>query len=98
MRKDPRMSYRVVNQTQVDKKQIQKTAMKIQVCIKKHFFDYRPGCEVVFTIEFLCDCENWLDFQFDDCLRKEDLNDESLLNSSVTEEDIVDDDYYLEEN
>ena len=43
-------------------------------------------------------CENCLDFQFDDCLRKEDLNDECLLNHSVTEEDIIDDDCYLDEN
>ena len=39
-----------------------------------------------------------LNFQFDDCLRKEDLNNECLLNHSVTEEDIIDDDYYLDEN
>ena len=40
----------------------------------KHFTDYRPGYEVVFTKEFLCHCENSLDSQFDDCFRKEDLN------------------------
>ena len=78
MRKDPRMSYSVVNQTEVDKKRMQKTARKIQGCMIKHLFDYRLECEVVFTKEFFCDCENCLDFQFDDCLRKEDLNDESL--------------------
>ena len=98
LRKDPRMSYKVVNQTEVDNKRMQKIARKIQGCRMKHLFDYRPGCKVVFTKEFLCDCENCLDFQFDDCLRKEDLNDECLLNHSVTEEDIIDDDCYLDKN
>ena len=36
----------------------------------KYSFDSRPGFEVVFTTEFLCNCENYLDFQFDDCFSK----------------------------
>ena len=57
------MSYSSVNQKEVDKKQMQKTTKKIQVCMIKHLFDYRSGYEVVFTNEFLCYCENHLDFQ-----------------------------------
>ena len=39
-----------------------------------------------------------LDLQFDDCLKKEDLNDEGLLNHSVSEEDPIDDDCNLDNN
>ena len=39
-----------------------------------------------------------LDLQFDDCLKKEDLNDEGLLNHSVSEEDTIDDDCNLDNN
>ena len=60
LRKDSHMSYSVVNQTEVDNKRMQKIARKIQGCMIKHLFDYRPGCEVVFTKEFLCDCKNCL--------------------------------------
>ena len=42
-RKDPRMSYSVDNQTEVDQKRMEKTARKIQGCMIKHLFDYRPG-------------------------------------------------------
>ena len=77
---------------------MQKTERKIQGCMIKHLFGYRAGSEVVFTKEFLFDCENVLDFQFEDYFRKEDLNGESLLSPSVTKENIIDDDCYLDEN
>ena len=41
MHKDPHTSYSVVNQTEVDKKRMQKTARKIQGSMLKHLFDYR---------------------------------------------------------
>lgn len=98
MSKDPRMSGSFVNQTEVDKKQMQRTTRKIQGGMIKYLFDYQSGCEIVFTKDFICDWENCLDFQFDDCLKKEDLNDEGLLNHSVSEEDTIDDDCNLDNN
>ena len=55
MPKDPRMSGSFVNQTEVDKKQMQRTARKIQGGMIKYLFDYQSGCEIVFTKDFICD-------------------------------------------
>ena len=52
LRKDPRMSYKVVNQTEVDNKRMQKIARKTQGCMIKHLFDYRPGCELQKLLRF----------------------------------------------
>ena len=46
MRKDPRMSYSVIDQAAVRKlyrKRMEKKARKIDGCIVKHLFDYKPG-------------------------------------------------------
>ena len=55
MSKDPRMSGSFVNQTEVDKKQMQRTTRKIQGGMIKYSFDYQSGCEIVFTKDFICD-------------------------------------------
>lgn len=55
MSKDPRMSGSFVNQTEVDKKQMQRTTRKIQGGMIKYLFDYQSGCEIVFTKDFICD-------------------------------------------
>ena len=43
MRKDPRMSYSVIDQAAVHRKRMEKKARKIDGCIVKHLFDYKPG-------------------------------------------------------
>ena len=64
LRKDPRMSYTVVSQADVDNKRMNKTEKKIDGCMVCHLFDYQPKGKVVYMEEFLCDCENCLDLDF----------------------------------
>ena len=45
----------------------------------KPLFDYKTGHTAVYTQEFLCDCDDCLDFRFDDCCVKQKSQKESLL-------------------
>ena len=57
----------------------------------KYLFDYRTRHNVVFTKELLRDQGSCLDFWFNDCCRKDSLQNESLLNQSEAQEDLIDD-------
>ena len=97
MRKDPRMCYSVIDQAAVDRKHIEKKARKIDGCMVKHQFDYKPGESEIYATEFLCNCDSCLDFCFEDCLRKETPLEESMLNESETS-NVTTDDCYLDDS
>ena len=94
MRKDPRMSYSVIA---VDGKRLEKKARKIDGCMVKHLFDYKPDESEIYATEFLCDCDGCFDFRFEDCIRKETPLEESMLNESETS-NVTTDDCYLDES
>ena len=94
MRKDPRMSYSVIA---VDGKRLEKKARKIDGCMVKHLFDYKPGESEIYATEFLCDCDSCLEFRFEDCFREETPLEESLLNESETS-NVTTDDCYLDDS
>lgn len=95
IRKDPRMSYTVVSQKQVDKKRMARVERKIDGCMAMHLFEYKPNENSVYMKEFLCDCDNCLNLEFDACLRV-DGPDESQMDE-VEESVENDDDCYLDE-
>ena len=48
--------------------------------MKKHLFVFEPNCTEVLVREYLCDCEQYLDLNFEECCKEEhqhqsDLND-----------------------
>ena len=73
---------------------MQKTARKIEGCMIKHLFDYRPEFDAVVIV---CDYDSCLGFRFSDCCRKDSQQDESLVNQSEAKADIIDD-CHLDEN
>ena len=95
MRKDPRMSYSDIDQAALDRKRMEKKARKIDDCMVKYLFDYKPGESEIYATEFLCDCDSCLDFRFEDCFRKETPLEESMLNESETS-NVTTDDCYLD--
>ena len=97
IRKDPRMSYSVIDQAAVDRKRMEKKARKIDGCMVKHLFDYKPGESGIYATEFLCDCDSCLNFCFEDCFRKETPLEESMLNESETS-NVTTDDCYLDDS
>ena len=97
VRTHPRMSYSVIDQAAVDRKRMEKKARKIDGCMVKHPFDYKPGESGICATEFLCDCDNCLNFRFEDCLRKETPLEESMLNESETS-NVTTDDCYLDDS
>ena len=97
IRKDPRMSYSVIDQAAVDRKRMEKKARKIDGCMVKHLFDYKPGESEIYATEFLCNCDGCLDFCFEDCFRKETPLEESMLNESETS-NVTTDDCYLDDS
>ena len=56
------MNYSVIDQAAVYTKRMEKTARKIDGCMVKHLFDYKPTLQVMHH-EFLCDCDDCLDFR-----------------------------------
>ena len=52
--------------------------------------------DVGFTKEFLFACDNYLDFRFKECCRKDDPQDESLYNQSEAQGDVIDDCHFDE--
>ena len=62
MRKDPRMSYSVIDQAAVDRKRMEKKARKIDGCMVKHLFHYKADESEIYATGFLCDCDSCLDF------------------------------------
>ena len=80
----------------MDRKHIEKKARKIDSCIVKHIFDYKPGVSKNYATEFLCRCDSCLDFHFEDCLRKEIPFEESMLNESEIS-NVATDDCYLDD-
>ena len=96
MRKEPRMSYSVIDQAALDRKRMEKKARKIDGCTVKHLFDYKPGESQIYETEFLYDCDSCLDFRFEDSLRKETPLEESMLNESETS-NVTTDDCYLDD-
>ena len=76
------MSYSVIGQATVDRKPIEKTTRKIDGSKVKHLFDYKPDRITIYATEFLCDCDDCLDFRIGDCFRKQTPQEQSLLNES----------------
>ena len=87
----------VVDQAAVDRKRMEKKARKMDGCMVKHLFEYKPGESEIYATEFLCDCDSCLDFCFEDCFRKETLLEESMLNESETS-NVTTDNCYLDDS
>ena len=47
--------------------------------------------------EFLCDCDNCLDFHFSDCCRADKFQDESQINEVEEQDEFIDDDCHLDD-
>ena len=97
MRKDPCMNYSVIDQAAVDRKRMEKKARKIDGCMVKDLFDYKPGKSEIHATEFLCDRDSCLDFCFENCFREENPLEESMLNESDTS-NVTTDDCYLDDS
>ena len=97
LRTHPRMSYSVIDQVAADRKRMENKARKIDGCMVKHLFDYKPGESGIDATEFLCDCDSCLNFCFEDCFRKETPLEESMLNESETS-NVTTDDCYLDDS
>ena len=46
---------------------------------------------IIYATEFLCDCDDCLDFRFDDCCRKQTSQEQSPLNEPEVQDVIPDD-------
>ena len=90
-----RMSYSVIDKAAVDKKRMEKIARKIDGCMVKELFDYKTDHTTIYATEFLCDCDNSLDFRFVNCSRKQTSHGGSLLNDPDVQ-DVIPDDCYLD--
>ena len=63
---------------------MEKKARKIDGCMVKHLFDYKPRESEIYATEFLCDCDSFLGFCLEDYFRKETPLEESMLKESET--------------
>ena len=68
---------------------------RIDGCMVKHLFDCKPDHTTNYAIKFLCDCDDYLNFRFDDCCRKQTPQEQSLLNEPEGQ-DIISDKCYLD--
>ena len=91
LHEDPRISYSVISQAEVDKKRMARTEKKIDGCMIKHLFKYKPNDHTVFMKEFLCDCDNCLDFNFSECCRADKFQDQSQIKEFEEQAEFVDD-------
>ena len=76
---------------------MEKKPRKIDGCMVKHLFDYKPGESEIYATEFLCDCDSCLDFRFEDCFREETPLEESMLNGLETS-NVTTDNCYLDDS
>ena len=76
---------------------MEKKARKIDGCMVKHLFNYKPDESEIYATEFLCDCDGCFDFRFEDCIRKETPLEESMLNESETS-NVTTDDCFLDDS
>ena len=74
LRSDKIMDYQVVDPVAVDSKRMNKIGLKIKNCMSKHLFDFKPNPKStsVLTMEYLCDCKDCLELNFEKCAQHED--------------------------
>ena len=81
LRGDSRMKYTTIDPMELDSERMQRgEGFEIKGCMKKHLFVFKPNCTEVLVREYLCDCEQCLDVNFEECFKEEhqhqsDLND-----------------------
>ena len=65
-----RMSYSNLDPAKIDRNRLTKDGLVIKGCMSKHKFEYVPNSNDVFNKEYLCDCQECINFNFHSCLKE----------------------------
>ena len=63
------MIYQDIDPKILDRKRMEKKEHPIAGCMKQHLFEYKPGCSTILYREYLCDCVECLQFNFEKCVK-----------------------------
>ena len=66
---DKTMIYQHLDPVKIDAKRMTRPQLPIAGCMKQHLFDYKPGSKKILCKEFLCDCLQCLQLDFDKCVK-----------------------------
>ena len=69
-RSDCRMSYSNLDPAKVNRNRLTKDGLVIKGCMSEHIFEYVPNSNNVFNKEYLCDCQECINFNFHSCLKE----------------------------
>ena len=94
---DKTMIYQHLDPVKIDAKRMTRPQLPIAGCMKPHLFDYKPESKRILCKEFLCDCLQCLQLDFEKCMKLSAKNpvapfdsihheDEDNLNVDAVEE------------
>ena len=75
---DKTMIYQHINPVKVDAKRMNRPQLPIAGCMKQHVPDYKPGSKKILYREYLCDCLQCLQLDFNNCLKLSETSSESI--------------------
>ena len=78
---DKTMIYQHLDPVKIDAKRMTRPQLPIAGCMKQHLFDYKPGSKKILCKEFLCDCLQCLQLDFDKCVKLSAENPVALVDS-----------------
>ena len=63
------MIYQHLDPVKIDTKRMKRPQLPITGFMNQHLFDYKPGSKKILCKEFLCDCLQCLQLDFDKCVK-----------------------------
>ena len=99
LRGESRMRYTTIHPVQLDNERMKKRdGVSIAKCMSKHLFVFKPNSPIITSGEYLCDCEECLQLNFDNCVKIPGLHCDDMedLETVTLEEDF--DECNLDEN
>ena len=66
---DKTMIYQHLDPVKIDSKRMKRPQLPIAGCMKQYLFDYKPVSKKILCKEFLCDCLQCLQLDFDKCVK-----------------------------
>ena len=75
---DKTMIYQHTDPVNINAKRMNRSQLPISRCMKQHLFDYKPRSKKILCQEYLCDCLQCLQLDFNNCSKLSETNSESI--------------------